>query len=344
MRGLTLDAVGEITYRTDLPDPELCDPRDVIVRVARAGLCGSDLHAYLGRESTAWGVVPGHEVVGEVVATGDDVRTVSVGDRVLVPFTLSCGVCAPCRRGLTSRCVESQLLGWGPPGDGDAILHGGQAEHVRVPLADGSLVPVPDLTDDTAAVLLCDNMPTGWYAAERASLADGDVVGVVGLGSVGLCAVVAAFAMGASQVIAVDPVHSRREQAALLGATVASPGEVDGLEVDAVIEAAGPPEAQALAARLARPGGTLSIIAVQTAPSFGVSPVLAYDRNLTIRTGRAPVRAVLDRLLPRITSGEVELPADIVVTHPDVALSHGPDAYRRFAAREDGMVKVVFAP
>jgi len=168
---------------------------------------------------------------------------------------------------------------------------------------------------------------------------------IVGLGAVGLCAVVAARALGAGRVFAFDPIASRRDVAGPLGAEALHPDEVnEALRVDAVVEAAGPAAAQRMAAGLVRPGGTLSIVAVQTAAAFAIPPTLAYDRNLTIRAGRAPVRAVLDRLLPRVLAGEVRVPRDEVVSHPGLPLDDGPDAYRRFAAREDGMIKVTFAP
>ncbi|MBW3619172.1 MAG: alcohol dehydrogenase catalytic domain-containing protein [Actinobacteria bacterium] len=348
MRGLVLEGVEDVRYAADLPDPDVLAPTDAVVRVTAAGVCGSDLHPYLGREPVAWGTVPGHELVGEVVAVGADVTSVRTGDRVLAPFTTSCGDCGPCRRGLSARCEHGRLLGYGPPGaTADGILHGAQAELVRVPLADGTLVAVPDGLDDATAVLLCDNLPTGWYAAERAGVGPGTTVAVVGLGAVGLCAVSAAFALGAARVHGFDPVADRRERARRLGAEVADPDDAGGhrgLVVDATIEAAGPAPAQRFAAALVAPGGTLSIIAVQTAEAFGVPPVLAYDRNLTIRTGRAPVRSLLARLLPRIGSGELAVPTDVVVTHPDVPLEDGPAAYTRFAAREAGLVKVVLRP
>lgn len=346
MRGLRLDGIEDVRYVDDLPDPAIVAPTDAIVRVTAAGLCGSDLHPYLGREPVRWGVVPGHELVGEVVAVGSRVAEVRPGDRVLAPFTTSCGACAACRSGLSARCEHGQLLGYGapdaPPGD---VLHGAQAELVRIPLADGTLVCVPEELDDATAVLLCDNLPTGWYAAERAGVTPGSTVAVVGCGAVGLCATAAAFALGAARVVAFDPVADRRDRARALGAEVGDPDDPPGgLVVDAAIEAAGPAPAQRFAAGLVRPGGTLSVIAVQTADAFGVSPVLAYDRNLTIRTGRAPVRSLLARLLPRIVAGEVVVPRDPVVTHPDVPLADGPDAYGRFAARTEGMGKVVLRP
>jgi threonine dehydrogenase-like Zn-dependent dehydrogenase len=347
MRGLTLDGVGLVSYRTDLPDPSVREAGDAVIAVRRAGLCGSDLHPYEGRETVRFGVVPGHEVVGEVVATGAGVRRFRPGDRVLVPFTTSCGACGPCRSDLSSRCAVGGLFGYGPSDD-DTVpaLHGGQAELVRVPLADGTLVAVPAGMTDEQALLLADNFPTGWYAVERAGVEPGDPVAVVGLGAVGLCAVAAAFALGAGPVLAIDPVDGRRDRASALGAMTATPDHALAVAesmagIGAVVDAAGPPAAQALAFSLVRPGGTLSIIAVQTADRLAFTPVDAYDSNLTVRVGRAPVRSLLDRILPRVAAG-LEVPAGAVITHPRVALEDGPALYRRFAAREPGLVKALF--
>lgn len=347
MRGLVLAGVEQVEYRTDLPDPAVEEPTDAVVTVHRAGLCGSDLHPYVGREAVRFGVVPGHEVVGEVAAVGAAVRRCRVGDRVLVPFTTSCGACAACVRGLSSRCIDGQLFGYGPASDPEVpAVQGGQAEQVRVPLADGTLVAVPDGLRDVDALLLADNAPTGWYAAERAGITPGDPVAVVGLGAVGLCAVAMARFLGTRRILAVDPVGDRRERAAELGAEVLHPADAAGHlgEMAAVVEAAGTDPAQRLAFDLLRPGGTLSVIAVQTTERFAFDPVAAYDRNLTVRVGRAPVRSVLDRLLPLVVTGDVVLPTDLVVTHPDVPLEDGPTAYRRFAAREPGLVKAAFVP
>jgi threonine dehydrogenase-like Zn-dependent dehydrogenase len=171
-------------------------------------------------------------------------------------------------------------------------------------------------------------------------------VAVVGCGAVGLCAVVAAGDLGATEVIAVEPERARRDAAVRVGATSAvAPDDADYLgPFDAVVEAAGPMAAQALAARLAGIGATIAIAAVQTADRFGIDPVLAYDRNLTVRAGRAPVRSILADLLPRVVAGEVELPTDAIVTERGVDLADGPQAYERFAAREDGLVKLAFNP
>jgi alcohol dehydrogenase len=349
VRGLTLDGVHTIRHRSDLPDPQVEGDEDAVVRVVAAGLCGSDLHPYEGREPVRWGVVPGHELVGEVVAVGAAVTRVAVGQRVLAPFTTSCGRCHACREGLSSRCVHGQLFGYGPPDHGTP-LEGAQAEFVRVPLADDTLVAVPDGIDDATAVLLCDNLPTGWYAARRAEVRPGTTVVVVGAGAVGLCAVTAAFALGAARVVAVDPVADRRERAEALGAVAAAPDEgrlrelLDHGSAPCVVEAAGVAAAQRLAAAVTAPGGTLSVIAVQTDDRFAVSPAEAYDGNLTLRLGRAPVRSLLDELLPAVTAGRVTVPTATVVTHPDRPLADGPTAYGRFAAREPGLVKLLFRP
>jgi alcohol dehydrogenase len=345
MRGLTLDAVRTISYRDDIPAPTIVEPTDALVAVTAAGLCGSDLHPYEGREAARFGVVQGHEIVGHVLEVGP-ASSLRPGERVLAAFTTSCGQCRFCREGLSARCERGELFGFGAP-DGDRrALGGGQAELVRVPLADSTAVAVPGALSDTEAVLLTDNLPTAWYAATRADVRRGDCVAVIGLGSVGLCAVVSAFAQGAGEVLAVDPVADRRARAQSLGATVESPDGVrDRLgTIAAVIEAAGTVAAQRLAFELLRPGGTLSVIAVQTDATFGFTPVDAYDRNVTVRAGRAPVRSVLDSLVPQIASGAVAVPSDVVVTHPGLPLEDGPEVYRRFAAREGGMVKAVFAP
>jgi alcohol dehydrogenase len=357
MRGLVLDAVGEVAVRHDLPDPTIEAPTDAIVAVRAAGLCGSDLHPYLGREPARTGVVPGHEAVGEVVAVGRDTTEVAVGSRVLVPFTTCCGACSTCRRGLTARCRHGQLFGWGDPDRPELpALHGGQAERLRVPLADATLVTVPDGVDDATAVLLTDNLPTAWEAVARAAPAPGTPLLVVGLGSVGLCAVVAATHAGADPIVAVDPVGDRRDRAARLGAVVAAPDDAPevlrtalaqrgpGAALLAAVDAAGTLPAQRLAFDLLAPGGTLSVIAVPTDQRFAFTPPEAYDRNVTVRAGRASVRATLERLLARVTSGEVRVRTEVVVTHLDVPLDAGPELYRRFAAREGGLVKAVFRP
>jgi alcohol dehydrogenase len=342
---------GRIVVRDDLPRPRIESTQDAVVRVLAAGLCGSDLHPYEGREPARPGVVAGHEAAGEVVEVGDDVTGPAVGDRVVVPFTTSCGRCEPCRRGLTARCRDGQLFGWGDPDDLDApALPGGQAELLRVPLAGSSLVAVPDHLDDVDAVLLADNLPTGWTAVERTGAVAGDALVVVGLGAVGLCAVWTGRRRGLDPIVAVDPVEGRRHRAAVLGATAVDPADAAAavaalpLPARATVEAAGSPSGHRTAVELTAPGGTVSLISVPTGDRFGFAPASLYDRNLTVRAGRAPVRAVLDGLLPHLGADGWRLPTDEVVTHRNAVLDEGPELYRRFAAREDGLVKAAFRP
>ncbi|MDH3398809.1 MAG: zinc-binding dehydrogenase, partial [Acidimicrobiia bacterium] len=246
----------------------------------------------------------------------------------------------------SARCESGELFGFGDPDLLSApVLPGGQADLVRVPLAGSTLVRLSDEISDEQAVLLADNFPTGWYAAERAGIVAGEPAAVIGLGSVGLCAVAAAMSMGATPVMAVDPLEDRRDRAERLGAQAMPPGDEETiLPVGAVIEAAGTPAAQRLAVRLLRPGGTFSIISVPTADRLQITAVEAYDRNLTIRTGRAPVRSILDHLVGRVVAGEVAVPVEVVLTHPTVPLVHGAEMYRRCAAREPGVLKIAFVP
>jgi threonine dehydrogenase-like Zn-dependent dehydrogenase len=352
VRGLVLEGPGRIVVRHDLPEPALRDDRDAIVEVALAGLCGSDLHPYLGREPVRAGTIPGHELVGVVRAVGSAVAGLAVGDRVLAPFSTSCGACAPCRRALTARCREGELLGWRPvedPPPGAARgLDGAQAERVRIPLAATTLLRVPPSVDDATALLLGDNFTTGWFAAEQAGAAAGATIAVVGCGAVGLSALAAAAHLGAGALLAIDPVAERRRAAAELGALAAAPdgaaaalATLAGEGVDAVVEAVGDPAAQRLAFTLVRPGGTIAAVGVHTAP-FAFLPADAYDRNLTYRAGRAPVRALLDRLLPAVAAGRIRVPADQIVSERATPLADGPAAYRRFAAREAGVRKILF--
>lgn len=351
MRGLVLAGVEQVEVHGDLPDPVIASPGDAIIRVTRAGLCGSDLHPWAGREQFLAGVVPGHEAVGEVVAVGDGVTAVALGDRVVVPFSTSCGRCGACRRGLSARCERSRLFGWGAP-DGSTVLHGTQAELVLVPDADGTLVSLPEQFGDATGVLLADNLPTGWFAAMRTGARAEDPVAVLGCGAVGLCTVVALHARGVRPVIASDPVTGRRERAARLGARACTPAELadvvagttGGEGVAGIVDAAGTVAAFAAAVAAVRPGGTIQVVAVPTRPTLDLSPVQAYDRNLTVRFGRAPVRSLLPEVLDAVADGRLRVPTDHIVSEPPLPLTEGPSAYRRAADPSAGTGKLTFAP
>ena len=215
MKGVCFKSVGEVET-LEMADPEIQQPTDAILKVTMAGLCGSDLHLFHGREvGVDQGTVMGHEVVGEVVAAGSDVNTLNVGDIAFAPFTTSCGKCFYCQSGLTARCVHGQLFGWREQDQG---LHGCQSEFVRVPLADGTLKKKPAGLSNVSALLLADNFSTGFFCAEMADISPEKTCVVIGCGTVGLLSIIAAKHLGAEKLYAIDPVPNRRKEAEALGA------------------------------------------------------------------------------------------------------------------------------
>lgn len=348
MQALTFQGIRDIRY-ADTPEPRLAHERDAIVRVELAGLCGSDLHVYHGRETGIdRGTVMGHELVGRVVETGSAVRNLHAGDRVAAPFSTSCGACEYCRRSLSARCVSGRLFGWVQAGEG---LQGAQAPLVRVPLADATLLRLPDDVDLPEALLLCDVLPTGAWCAAEARVEAGRTVAVLGCGPVGLMAILAAHELGAAQIHAVDSVDERLARAEAFGATPVDLRRGDpiagiraatgGHGVDAVLEAVGSPEAGRLAFDLVRPGGVVSTVGVHHEAAFPFSPAEAYDRNLTWRIGRAPARSLMEGLLPMVRRRRRELAA--LITHR-IPLAEGREAYALFDAKRDGCLKVAFVP
>ena len=345
MQGCCFQDIQEVQHRT-LADPQLATPDQAIVRVEMAGLCGSDLHPFFGRETGLDpGTVMGHEFVGRVVETGSAVHTVQVGDRVSCPFTTNCGNCFYCLRGLTSRCVNSQLFGWRQGGLG---LHGGQAEYALVPDANGSLLKLDDSVSDPLALLLGDNLSTGFFCAEMAGIQPDGVYLVIGCGTVGLLTIVAARDLGAQKVFALDPVPERRRQAEQLGAIPVGSEEqamaeigtaTDGRGVDGVMELVGLLPAQSFAYQAVRPGGVISTIGCHCTPDFGFSPVDAYDKNITYRTGRCPARHYMGKLLPE--ADRFSKIAEQLITH-EFSIREAERAYRVFSGRQDGCMKAAF--
>lgn len=247
-----------------VPDPEIVNPRDAILKVTSTAICGSDLHLYDGYIPTLRaGDVLGHEFMGEVVEVGAS-STLKKGQRVVVPFTISCGQCFFCQKTQFSACDNSNpaetsdasetLMGH-PMGAAFGYAHltggyaGGQAEYVRVPFSDVGPIVVPDHLDDDKVLFLSDILPTGWMAAENADIEDGDTVAVWGCGPVGLFAIQSAFKLGAHRVIAIDHYPARLALAKKMGADVLDYREVDVLEAlkemtggigpDAVIDCVG---------------------------------------------------------------------------------------------------------
>lgn len=263
MRALTWQGKQDVRVET-VDDPEIVNPRDAIIKVTSTAICGSDLHLYDAViPSLVPGDILGHEFMGEVVETGAD-STLTKGQRVVVPFTISCGGCFHCRITQFSACensnpVEKQDMSeklYGHPMAGifgyshmTGGYSGGQAEYVRVPFSDVGPIVVPDHLDDDAVLFLSDILPTGWMAAENAEIQPDDTVAVWGCGPVGLFAIQSALAMGAAEVIAIDHYPHRLELARQLGAKVINFRTTDvrealmemsgGIGVDAVIDAVG---------------------------------------------------------------------------------------------------------
>ena len=348
MKAITFKGIQSLAYE-DIPDPGLLDSTDVIIRVTAAGICGSDLHPYFGREQGLdCGTVMGHELLGEVVEVGSDVQRFSLGDIGVAPFTTNCGSCFFCRSGLTARCEAGQLFGWIENGVG---LHGAQAEFVRVPMADSTLVVVPDGLDEGVALLAGDILSTAAFGAELARVQAEDVVVVVGCGPVGLLSIRAALEKGARKVVALDSVVSRLKLARRFGAIPVNFKTEEAFEIvmacsegrgaDCAIEAVGSPEATRTAAELLRFGGSLAALGVHTESHLALSPGEIYDRNLHYAGGRCSARYYMPAAL-KIAERDVALVSELI-SHR-LPLSQGVEAYRSFAAREEGWSKVVLTP
>ena len=255
MKAVVFHGVGDIRL-DDVPEPQLQEPTDAIVRLTASAICGTDLHMIRGTfTGMKPGTVLGHEGVGVVEALGDDVRNLSVGDRVVIPSTIGCGSCSYCRAGYYAQCDNANPGGkragtaffGGPEAAGG--FDGMQAEKVRVPYAHVGLVKLPDSVADEQAILLSDIFPTAYFGADLAEIEAGDTVAVFGCGPVGIFTILSAKLMGAGRVIAVDRHQDRLEMARAQGAEVVNFDEEDpvetivrltgGVGVDRVIDAVG---------------------------------------------------------------------------------------------------------
>ena len=263
MRALTWH--GKHDVRVDsVPDPEIINPRDAIIKITSTAICGSDLHLYDGYIPTMQaGDILGHEFMGEVVETGPK-STLKKGQRVVVPFVIACGSCYHCSKAQFSGCENSNPADnmditnelWGQPAPGlfgyshmTGGYPGGQAEYVRVPFSDVGPIVIPDGIDDDKVLFLSDILPTGWMGAENCDIEPGDTVAVWGCGPVGLFGIQSALVMGAHRVIAIDHFPHRLELAKQLGAETLNYEEHDvydalmtmtgGIGPDAVMDAVG---------------------------------------------------------------------------------------------------------
>jgi threonine dehydrogenase-like Zn-dependent dehydrogenase len=348
MQALTFGGKEIIDYKL-VNDPWLLHPSDAIIRITMAGICGSDLHVYHGRETGLdHGTVMGHEFTGIVEETGADVRKFKKGTKVLSPFTTSCGECFYCRIGLTCRCEKGNLFGWVENGHG---LHGAQATYIRVPLADSTLMPLSNDLNEKKGLLLGDVFSTGYFCAENAEIKPGSVYVVIGCGPVGLMTILAAKHLHAEKIFAIDVIPERLVIAQRFGAIPLNASLTDvneeifnntnGRGSDAVMEAVGSDKSLKLAIELIRPGGIISSAGVHTAKNFSFSPGEAYDKNLTYKSGRCPARFYSEKLL-RDEVPQLYAIEDII-TH-QFPLKDGAHAYQVFDKKLDNCIKAVLLP
>lgn len=346
MRAVVFRAEGVVEV-AERPEPAIEEPADAIVRVTRAGICGSDLHFFHGKAPMDPGTTMGHEAVGIVERVGDGVTMVRPGDRVVTSFHIACGACWFCRSGQSGLCEDHRILGGGPFG-GD--LPGTQAQAVRVPVADVNLLRVPEAVDDERALFVGDVLTTGVYAASLADAGPEDAVAIVGAGPVGFCVAQALRAAGARRVFALDRDPARLALIATTGATPVDVGATnpemelaratDGRGADVVIDAVGTPDAWSSALDVVRRGGRVIVVGMYTSETVELQLGVAWIRGLGLRfAGETPVHAWWGPAMDGLVAGDLD-PRPLI-SHR-LTLADAAWGYAAFDRRE--ATKVVLDP
>jgi threonine dehydrogenase-like Zn-dependent dehydrogenase len=372
---------GPYKVRVEEKDvPAIEHPNDAIVRVTLAAICGSDLHLYHGlMPDTRIGHTFGHEFIGVVEQVGSSVQSLQVGDRVMVPFNISCGSCWFCARELYSNChnvnpnatAVGGIYGYSHTTGG---YDGGQAQYVRVPFADVGPVRIPDWMHDEDAVLLTDAAATGYFGAQLGEIAEGDTVVVLGAGPVGLIAAQSSWLMGAGRVIVIDHLQERLEKARTMAyaetldydeyddIVVEMKKQTDYLGADVVIEAVGAEADGNLTQQVAGPklklqggsatalnwaidgarkGGTVSVVGAYGPIPNAVKFGDAMNKGLTLRMNQTPVKRQWPRMFEHVRNGHLT-PREMV-THR-FPLEEIPEAYHVFSSKLDGCIKPLIVP
>jgi threonine dehydrogenase-like Zn-dependent dehydrogenase len=368
----------------EVPDPKIEKPTDAIIKVTGTGICGSDLHLYDHGATMAMkpGDIVGHEAMGIVEEVGSEVSHIAPGDKVVVPFNISCGHCFMCSKSLYSQCEETQNLRGRKGGSlfGYTHMYGGvpgaQAEYLRVPMAHFGPIRVDESVPELAALLLSDVLPTSWQAVAYADVEPGSTVVVYGLGPIGQMSARIALHRGAGRVIGVDMVAERLQMAARHGiepldaTQFGSAGDVieaieqltKGRGADSVIEAVGMDSAGSAPDRVlqtlkvqpdrlislrqalgsVRRGGTVSVVGVYSTWFPNFPLGDLFDKQVTIRWGQANVRRWTAEILDVLRLGDPLDSAGLVTNQ--APLDAAPAMYEAFKRKENGVVKVVLRP
>lgn len=288
MRAIVYQAPGSIAVK-NVPEPKIEAPTDALVRVTTAGICGTDLHAIAGHfPGMKKGDIVGHEFAGDIIETGAAVTGLKVGDHVMASDFCSCGRCAHCERGDNWQCSDRQFFGTGEAFG--SRLSGAQAEIVRVPFADNTLACIPDGCSDAAAILIGDNLATGWAAVERGGVRPGDIVAVQGGGAVGQLASLSAQAAGAGAVVLIEPSEPRRMIARANGAIACHPDAARdslmalsaGEGADVVIEAVGVASVFSDAFDLVRRRGSIVSVGAHSEADWTIPLAASFTNELSI--------------------------------------------------------------
>ena len=377
MKGLVYNGPKDVTVR-NVPDAKIEAPTDALIKVTTTNICGSDLHMYEGRTDVETGKILGHENLGEVIEVGKSVAVVKVGDRVCLPFNISCGFCKNCERGYTGFCLTMN------PGNAGAAYgyagmgpyQGGQAEYLRVPFADFNCLILPDGAEEKENdyVMLADIWPTGYHATELAGVLPGESVAIYGAGPVGLFAAYSALLKGAGKVMIVDRLKDRLALAESIGAipiddSKESPVDqilelTEGAGADKGCECVGYQAHDSHGhehsnltmnnlVESVRPTGRIGVVGVfpsqdpKSHDSLAKKGKIAFDlgkffeKGLTMGSGQTNVKQYNRRLSALIETGKAK--PSFLVSH-ELPLDEATDAYEHFDKRENGWTKVVLKP
>jgi threonine dehydrogenase-like Zn-dependent dehydrogenase len=336
MRAVVWEGPDQVSVHT-VPDPVPLADTDVIIQVRTSAVCGTDLHVSSGHTpGVRPGTILGHEYTGTVVAAGSAVRRFPVGAEVMGADYTACGLCWWCDRREHWHCPHRQFFGTGTIFSPE--LDGAQAEYLRVPFADTVLAALPPAVDPAAAILLGDNLATGWIACERAGLEAGQVVAIIGGGPVGQLTSICAQTLGAAAVVVADPVDDRLDLAEDQGGIGAHPDDLravldeltDGRGADVVVEAVGHPIGLEASLRAVRRQGIVVSVGAHTDPTWPLPVAAAFADEITLRFAIGDSMRARRTLIPLLAAGVIDPTFVISGTLP---LAQAPAGYARLRDR-----------